>query len=97
MNRIREIHFIVLNIASDKVKNFLQFLLVLPIVSVEVEKGFSLMNLTRTDLRNRISDDLFEDIIIVKYHGLDWRYLPLHIIDKWVDNYINKKKRRYLY
>ena len=49
----------------------LGFYLVHPVSNAYVERGFSLMNLIKTDIRNRMLDDLLNACMVVKCNGVD--------------------------
>ena len=46
-----------------------QILLVLPLNTAACERGFLLMNLVKTDRRNRLSEELLEHLMVVSLHA----------------------------
>ncbi len=47
----------------------IKYFLTLPIGTVEVERGFSIMNLIKTDTRSRIHNDLLDALIMIVKNG----------------------------
>ena len=46
-----------------------QILLVLPLNTAACERGFSLMNIVKTDRRNRLSDELLDQLMVISLHA----------------------------
>ena len=54
----------------------IQFYLVHPVSTAVVERGFSLMNLIKSDIRSLIHYDLLDSSLAIKYNGLDPKTIP---------------------
>ncbi len=74
----------------------LNFYMTIPIVNVTVEGGVSLLNNIKDDLRNRMSNELLNDLMIIFLHGPQPDFLQEDDLNEAI--YIWKeKKKRYFY
>jgi len=76
----------------------IKFYLVHPVSNASVERGFSLMNLIKSDVRSRMLDDLLDASMSIKYNGLDGNKLELNseIFLLAEEHWINQRKRRFI-
>ena len=57
------------NITFPLVYRLIKLALLLPVATATVERAFSAMNIIKTDLRNRMSDEWLNDSILVHLEG----------------------------
>jgi hypothetical protein len=61
-----------------------EHLLVSPVSTVDCERGFSRMNLIKTDVRNKLAIDNLENLMRVSLHDSDETTFPFNkAFDKW--------------
>ena len=61
----------------ESMVKIIKFYLVHPVSNACVERGFSIMNLIKTDVRSRMLDDLLDASMAIKYNGLDSNKIKL--------------------
>ena len=79
--------------AEDFLK-LIKFYLIYPVSNASVERGFSLMNLIKDDIRSLMHDDLLDASLAIKYNGLDPKKIPMdsEIFIEAEDIWKSKKK-----
>jgi len=76
----------------------IRFYLAIPISNAPLERGFSLMNLVKNDLRNRMNDDLLGALTAIKFNGTDPRNIPFDskVFTDAEEHWKNAKGRRFV-
>jgi len=54
---------------TNKLRNYVQILQILPVSSVACERGFSQMNRSHTGVRNRLAVTTLSDLLIISING----------------------------
>jgi len=88
----------VLEIAEIFIK-LIQFYLVHPISNACVERGFSLMNLIKSETRNCMNDDLLDASLSIKNNGPNPKNLlkDSYIFEEAEQHWKNSRRRLYIY
>jgi len=64
--------------------------------TVEVERGFSLMNLIKSDVRNRILDDLLEACMLIYLHDPGYEFLSDEFLNNVISRWLAMKNRLFV-
>lgn len=73
----------------------LNFILILPFSTAECERGFSQLNLIKSDIRNRLSTDTVNDLLMVKLYGPNLTdFCPDEAINLWWNDVAEGRIRR---
>lgn len=83
------------NTSFYNIRKILEFVMVLPLSIAECERGFSQLNLIKTNTRNRLSLNLINDILLIKLYGptLD-NFNPQKAINLWYSDVTLGRVRR---
>ena len=72
-----------------------EILLVLPVIRAQCEHGFSIMGIVKSNRRNRLSDELLDQLMAVSLHGQYFKDKPHedHLIAQAIELWHSKKQR----
>ena len=86
-----------MDVVSNIIK-LIRFYLCHPVSNACVERGFSLMNLIKTDVRSRMLDDLLDASMSIKYNGVEPKDIAIdsELIRDAEDHWRNQRRRRFL-
>ena len=86
-----------LDLAENFIK-IIRFYLTIPISNAPIERGFSLMNLIKDEVRSRMNDDLLGALLAIKFNGTNPQSIPYDskFFQETEEHWRNAKVRRFI-
>lgn len=80
----------------NELKNLIDFFNTLPLVTVSVERGFSVMNHIKNECRSKILDDLLCALMKITIHGPEISLISNEFLEESIEHWKNGKNRLFI-
>ena len=80
----------------DGVIEIIKIYAVLPCSNAEVERGFSTMNRIKTDIRNQLSPDVLENLLMVNLNGNGEKQWYMDKVEEWMNFWYKNNNVRFI-